>query len=655
MNHIPKKGLILFAIIGLGFCAKAQHVLKLADEQYQLYNYFNAADLYEKAYRAKPTLYAVQQLASSYHQLHDYKNEESWYALAVKMSPVADNFFNYAIALQNNAKYGEAKVNYEKYASLNQKSDKSKILSLIASCDSAVKWMQHPGTEIITNQRQMNSIAADWGVTIYKDAVMFASDRGVTNQTTATYRKPFLKFVGNDKPDRKIYGWTGNSYLKLYKAIPADTSSTTAKLFFEDALTIYHTGPASFDNDGKGMYYTIDNPVPSKIKSNATDIETVKLKIFYARKDATSGKWLPPTAFKYNKAGFSTGDPFITADGKRLYFVSDMPGGKGGTDLYYCWKLNDGTWSDPINIAELNTTGNERTPMLDSSGNFYYATDGNITMGGLDIYRASYVGDKFINAQNMGYPINSPQDDFAYQSLDGKSGYLSSNRIGGMGSDDIYRFNKKPPFVLKLEGITYDKTSHQPVAGSLVTLTNNNFLINFTTDGIGRFSFTLVPDMDYELKGEKTGYTGDATTLTTNGLKVSQTLQQDLYLERIKINEPIVLQNINYDFDKYNIRSDAQPALDHLIKVMADNPTIWIELGSHTDSRGSDKYNLALSERRAQSAVTYIINKGHINGNRIIAKGYGESRLLNGCGNGVNCTEQEHQVNRRTEFKITKQ
>jgi peptidoglycan-associated lipoprotein len=256
----------------------------------------------------------------------------------------------------------------------------------------------------------------------------------------------------------------------------------------------------------------------------------------------------------------------------------------------------------------------------------------------------------------MGYPFNSPQDDFGF-SLNEKGGvvYLSSNREGGLGSDDIYTIDQKMILAFKLEGRVFDKSSNQPIAGALVTLAKvNGVVLKTETDENGGYRFNLAKESEYNVSAEKTNYRSDVENLATIGLTTSSVLTQNLHLEAIVVNKAIKLENIYYDFDKWNIRPDAAVELDKLVKIMADNPTIWIELGSHTDSRGKDGYNLNLSQKRAESAVDYIISRG-IDKNRITAKGYGETQLLNKCSNGVACSEEAHQLNRRTEFKIVKQ
>jgi peptidoglycan-associated lipoprotein len=364
-----------------------------------------------------------------------------------------------------------------------------------------------------------------------------------------------------------------------------------------------------------------------------------------------------PVPFIYNKVNaYSVGDPFITPDGKKLYFASNMPGSFGGTDIFYVEKTGEDAWGIPVNVKEINTPGNERTPYLDGNNNFYFSTDGRVGMGGLDIYQMVDENSGEHRIINMGYPVNSPQDDFAFN-VNATTGlaYLSSNRTGGLGSDDIYNLDNKMVFAFKLTGKVYDKKTNLPVTNAIVTLSKQSGApLKVETDKTGAFNFSLDKETDFILTGEKTNYRSDVANLTTRGLLGSSALKKDLFIEPVEIDKAIRLENIYYDFDKWNIRADAAVELDKLVAIMNDNPTIWIELGSHTDSRGKDAYNQMLSQKRAQTAIEYIISKG-INKNRITAKGYGETQLLNKCGNGVSCSEEDHQLNRRTEFKITKQ
>ncbi|WP_316803144.1 OmpA family protein [Pedobacter nototheniae] len=642
--------LSVYGVLAISFSADAQYVIKDADKQYTLYNYSKAIDLYEQAYEKKESLHAAERLANAYSFVNNYVQAESWYAIASKMpDSKADNVLGYAKALQNNSKYTEAKVQYLNYADRNKEVSQKQLAIWVASCDSAIKWMKTPKQVELVNQKILNSAQSDWGAVSYQGAIVFTSDRN-NSGLTSKESTPFLKFDGAKEPDKKTYGWTGNGYLKLY--IKSQTDSL--QLFPIKTGTNYHVGAASFTADGKTMYFTMTK-IPGDLEKVKNKPSTVNVEIYSSTKE-TNGSWSEPVSFKYNNVNsYSVGDPFISTDGQSLYFASNMPGGKGGTDIYVCLKTDAGDWGKPVNLEEINTEGNERSPAFDAKNNLFFASDGRVGMGGLDIFRALRNGSGIGQIENLGYPFNSPHDDFGFSlnEIDGIA-YLSSNRNGGVGSDDIYAIDRNMILAFKLEGRVYDKKTNQPINGAIVTLAKvNGGELKVETDENGAYQFNLAKDAEYNVSAEKTAYRSDIENLATIGLTSSQILQQNLYLEAIELNKGIRLENIYYDFDKWNIREDAAVELDKLVKIMKDNPTIWIELGSHTDSRGKDSYNLTLSQKRAESAVNYIISKG-IDKNRITAKGYGETQLLNRCSNGVECTESEHQLNRRTEFKIVK-
>lgn len=652
-----KKSIYKFIIITVVFFASqtqlmAQYVLLEANQQYELYNFKKAIDLYEQAYRKKPTLHAAERLAQAYSYQNNYKQAESWYAIAIGMpNSSLENVLQYAKALQQNSKYTEAKEQYKKYIELHKTIDVKQQNLWILSCDSARYWMNNPTKVVINNEKRLNTPQSDWGATLYEQNIVFSSDRGDIATDKTSGNKPFLKFDRAKKPDPVIYGWTGNHYLRLYQK---NKDQDDVLPFDLNANTAYHVGPASFTGDGNEVFFTLTK-IPKKPVYIKGKLATVNIEIYSSKKD-TQGKWTIPVPFKYNKVDeYSVGDPFISADGKQLYFVSNMPNGFGGTDIYVSQRTDDGDWSLPRNLKEVNTQGNERTPILDADNNFYFSTDGRVGMGGLDIFKTQLLNGKIAEPKNLGYPTNSPQDDFAYFKTSPLTGYFSSNRAEGLGNDDIYSFTVQQILSFKLSGRVFDKKSHQPLINAIVSLAGNNGqILKVQTDERGNFKFDLVQDSDYQLTGEKTNYRADVATFTTNNLKASNEIKKDLYLEKIELEKAIKLENIYYDFDQSNIRPDAAIELDKLVKIMKDNPTIWIELGSHTDSRGDDQYNQWLSQRRANAAVQYIIDRG-IDKNRITAKGYGEKMLLNRCTNGVKCSVEEHQLNRRTEFKITKQ
>jgi len=642
--------LIICFLTAFSLPSQAQYVLKDADKQYELFNYAKAIDLYEQAFKKKESLHAAERLANAYAYMNNYRQAESWYAIASKMpNSNLDNVLGYAKALQNNARFSEAKVEYQNY--IAQKKDVAPWQQNVwlSSCDSAIRWMKSPKPIELINQKELNSVQSDWGAVTYQGGMVFTSDRthpgfGLKEKT------PFLKFDGAKLPDKNIYGWTGNGYLRLYlKSSPTDS----LKLFPIKTGTKYHVGPASFTADGKTMYFTM-TAIPNDLEKVKNRPSTVNVGIYCSTQDA-DGNWGEPVRFKYNEVNkFSVGDPFITPNGGKLYFSSDMHGGSGGTDLYVCLKTESGDWASPVNLKEINTPGNERTPFFDEKDNFYFSSDGRVGMGALDVFRAPKVGANIGSIENLGYPFNSPQDDFGFY-MDGKDLiYLSSNRENGVGGDDIYTIDQKLIFFIKLQGKVFDKQNKQPISNALITLVKTNgSTMKVETDDTGTYQFDLSKNANYQVLAEKTNFNSDGKSVTTSGLNTTEVLKQDLYLDPIVINKSIRLENIYYDFDKWNIRPDAAVELDKLVKIMTDNPTIWIELGSHTDSRGKDAYNLSLSQKRVQFAMAYIISKG-INKNRITAKGYGETQLLNKCANHVECSEAGHHLNRRTEFKIVK-
>lgn len=630
---------------------KAQKQLKLADKEFELFNYIKAIDLYELAYKKQETLYAAERLAKAYRLTNNYVQAESWYSIASNYPENnAENVLAHAKVLQSNAKYTEAKAMYQKYAGLAKEVSPRQQMIWLASCDSALKWMKNPEKLEIINRKDLNSPQSDWAAVPYQGGTVFTSDRSRPVLSKKNSR-PFLRFDGTIWPDKEVYGWTGNGYLKLFLKKGMGDSVINFPI---QAGTNYHIGSASFTADGNTMFFTLTQ-VPDKIRKVKNQPSTINVELYSSTKDA-QGVWAKPKAFPYNNvAKYSIGDPFVSADGKRLYFASTMPGGSGGSDIYFSTQTDDGKWATPINLRSVNTEGNERSPVVGLNGDFYFSSDGYVGMGGLDVYKGRQVNETIEEIKNLKYPFNSPQDDFGF-SLDhsGAITFLSSNRLEGLGQDDIYVIKLAPGINLRLKGNVINKKTNLPMANVLVVLSKaDGGILKFETDATGSYNFNLSAESEYTLAGVKRGFLSDMKDVTTKGLTTSTVIEKNLYLETIELNKAIRIDNIYYDFDKWNIRPDAAIELDKLVKTLKENPTIWIELGSHTDSRGKDAYNLNLSQKRAESAVQYILSKG-IDKNRITARGYGETQLLNRCSNGVTCTEEEHQHNRRTEFKIVK-
>ncbi|MBD1392044.1 OmpA family protein [Mucilaginibacter glaciei] len=532
-----------------------------ADKLYERFEYAKALELYLPiADNRTSGLHVTERIADCYRNITRYQEAEAWYArLTAERRASAISHYYYAEMLLRNQKFEQAKAAYKVY--FGKVKDPQRLKLKLGSCDSAALWItKKPGYEV-KNERNLNTAYSEYGAAFfYKEQLIFASDRDVTTQ---------------------IDNRTGNGWFNLYftdgegsKPIALNKVPAWNSLGNE-----YHTGPIAFYKDTAYVTITTD--------AAAADIKTdkhTKQRLYSRRLQLLvmvkkGDKWLLSSDFNYNDLNkYSTANAALSADGKILYFTSDRPGGYGKTDLWYCGKQADGSWGPPVNCGPLiNTADEESFPQIGDDGLLYYASKGLPGMGGYDIYKVKGAQNVWAKPENSKYPINSTSDDFALLTHDGKTGYLSSNRQGGQGSDDIYNFKTVEPAVAK------------PLFG--------------------------VAD------------------------------------KPIKTGQTFVLRNIYYDLDKYNIRQDAAAELDRVAEVLKEHPNVLIELSSHTDSRADDAYNLRLSQRRADAAVTYLISKG-IAANRLIAKGYGETQLIIQCANGVACTEAQHQINRRTEIKV---
>jgi outer membrane protein OmpA-like peptidoglycan-associated protein len=370
---------------------------------------------------------------------------------------------------------------------------------------------------------------------------------------------------------------------------------------------------------------------------------------------------MDPQPLNFSSDSFTCGHPSLSKDGQVMYFASDMPGGYGGKDLYFVtYSKRSKEWGDPVNLGPtINTAGDEVYPFIHEDGTLYFSSNGHIGLGGTDIYFSKGSATDWSTPLNMKSPINSGGDDFSLiLSKDKESGYFTSNREGGKGQDDIYRFYMTP-LVFTLHGIVRDSKTKEIMVNTILTIINSNDSAKLVikTDAAGYYKISLKPRTDYELFGAHEDYYDSKIEFqTTKGLEVSTDLEQDLLLEPFDYSTVFTLEGILYDLDKANIRPDAALVLDTMVYLLNKYPKIRIELGSHTDCRADSAHNQDLSQRRADSAVAYIVRSG-IDPDRMIAKGYGEAKLVNDCGcEGTyitrNCTEAEHQLNRRTTFKL---
>ena len=657
-----KLRLHLVLLLILFVCAKPAAVLsqdmKQADKHFNNFEFSLALEAYKRILdNAEPNVAVVQRIADSYRILNNSKEAEFWYAQVVNF-PEADptNLYLYAESAKRNGNYDKAKMILLEYG--RRVPAQAKLaLQMAASCDTAKKWMTRPRAIEFQKSNVLNSNGADFSPVKTKEGIFFASDRLQTD----------------GKQQAKFDAWTGNGFIQMYYAKAKADSTWEAPMALPPSInTTYHNGPAAYSEKNQKLYFTRthvvkrnatkENPDPTSwFKGSEKSAHINRHGIFIAERNGD--KWDNVRAFRYNNTDeFSIGHPAITPDGKVLYFVSDMPGGFGETDVYYSELQKDGTWGKPVNAGNvINTPGRESFTSIGEDGSLYFSSDGHLGMGGLDIFRAVGTHKEWSHVKNLEYPYNTSHDDFGIQiDAAGKTGLLSSGRLGNNGFDDIFTFKPlKTPCTLighTVERVSvFGSSKKKEVAVEKVLMQlfeeGSNIPTEVYSDKQGKFSFTVKANTNYTIKGSKPKYLTQTVSMMPDCRFNTDSIKVEMIFNRDTPNKAIVLENIYYDLDKADIKPAAAKELDKLVQVLKDNPSIRIELSSHTDSRQTHKYNEALSNLRAKSAVDYIVSKG-ISPDRLVSKGYGETKLVNKCKDGVWCPEDKHAENRRTEFKI---
>ncbi len=527
------------------------------------------------------------------------------------------------------------------------------LILLLFSC--ALMNAQFDNYEI--KNLDVNTEYSDFGVTYLGDSTaIYASTKKVENTIK-----------------RKIWRQNHQPYLELYVGnLTSEGEIDNSKSFSEVINTKYHESNVTFTKDNKTVYFSRNNAIDGKKAKKAksgNDKSWVLIQLYRAT-IADNGEWTDVTAMPFNNDNYQTGHPSLNKEENKLYFTSDMPNGYGLTDIYVVDIRKKGSivsYGKPQNLGgAVNTSGKEMFPYISDNNELYYSTDGHLNgYGGLDVYVSDLEIAITEESKNLGRPINSNKDDFAFAYQSGnKTGHFSSNRDGGKGDDDIYYFEElKSPEAEPLvctqvaRGVVRDKNSGALLPKAIVTLYKDDKKVESVVVGSdAKFEFPVDCEANYKVIGEKKTYTPDQEEFVTSneadlelGL-ISLSLKDDFTLvgDRLLIK----INPIYFDLNESYIRLDAAIELKEVIRIMKRYPQIIIEGGSHTDSRASKKYNEALSARRANETVAYIVNKGGISPNRIFARGYGEYQPVNRCVDNVRCAEYEHQFNRRTEFVI---
>lgn len=636
----------LLSIISLNVHSQERKVAR-ADKEYEKYAYVDAIKTYERiAEKGYKSVDMMQKLGNAYYFKAEYEQAAKWYneLFAMTEDLDAEYFYRYAQSLKSIKEYAKADAIMEKFNAKNSGDQRGKLAKTHKNYVAEIQ--RNSGRYTIENAG-INSQYSDYSSAFYNGKVIFTSARDTGN---------FAK---------RKHSWTGENFTNLYAAdMSAEGALSNPQRFGKNLNTRFHEASPVFTKDGKTVYFTRNNFNDGKRGKDANKVTF--LKIYKATLEGE--QWKNVTELPFNNDSYSVAHPALSPDEKTLYFSSNMPGGFGQSDLYKVAINSDGSFGTPVNLGPgINTEGKETFPFISGDSELYFASDGYPGLGGLDIYAAKLKEDgTFSDPQNIGDGANSSMDDFGYI-IDSKTrrGFLSSNRDGGNGSDDIYRFleTRKLEFICEqsLSGIVTDLETNLPIANAKVTLFDQNFkkLKEVQTDTSGKYDFGAVDcGTKYYVRAEKDKYDTSETpiTIAKESGKTELPIQLNTSVKQLKPGDDLAkafgIKIIYFDLDKWNIRPDAAVDLAKIVDVMKEYPNMKVDVRSHTDSRQTHKYNERLSDRRAKSTIAWMVKEG-IKATHLTGKGYGETQLVNKCADGVDCTEEEHQLNRRSEFIIT--
>jgi peptidoglycan-associated lipoprotein len=619
--------------------------------------YYDAIDQFKDAYQKtadkKEKLNMAFHIAECYRLTNNPQQAELWYSKVIAKNfenPIA--ILRYAEALKMNEEYEEAKIQFQAYKELVPNDPRG--ADGVISCDLAVEWEEYPNGYVVEEMKFLNTKFSDY-------SPFYARD---------DYQQLYFTSSREETTGQSEHGGTGQGFADIFVSTMDRKGRWSTPVPLEEPVnTEAEEGTPALSSDYNTLYFTRCNV--SKRKALGCEIYTA---------DRSGEKWTKVQSLALESDSITVAHPAISSDELTLYFVSDMAGsiksyeGRNSKDI---WKVSrtsvSSDWGEPENLGStINTPGDEVFPFVHHDGTLYFASNGHIGMGGLDIYKAVLNKAGEWEVENMQYPINSPSDDFGivFES-ERESGFLSSSRKG-RGDDDIYSFIL-PPLKFSITGIVKDEKTDEPIEDAVVkSISSSGITLESKTGRDGSFKFMLVGGVDYVFIASREGYLKGKERETTKGLTQSTEFETEIYLS--PIDKPIEIENIFFELDKADLRPESIVSLDQLVETLNDNPNITIELGSHTDARASDAYNLDLSRRRAQSVVNYLISK-NIARDRLIAKGYGEStpkivdrkdneaypflpvgtRLTEEYINSLKDEDQQemaHFLNRRTEFKV---
>jgi outer membrane protein OmpA-like peptidoglycan-associated protein len=619
-----KKYTILFCFILISTALAAQNKeTKHADKLFDSYEYVQAVNEYlALVEKGQEDAYVYKQLAESYNAMYRTVEAEKWYEAAVKSKPDAATHYRYAQVLKSNGKYAAADAQMKLFSAMEPGDDRAKDFN--ENPDYLSKLL-NKAKLFEVKKINVNSEKSDFGAILYNNVLYFASAR---------------------KENGKIYGWNNEPFLDLYQSDYKEGSYSEPTPIAE-LNTVFHEGPLTMTKDGSTIYFSSESFKEKVFERDASKkLKYGQVSLYKAVKE--NGKWTAITSLPFNSKSYSTGNPSIDSEGKLLYFASNMPGSIGGTDLWKVAVHSDGSYGKPENLGDkINTSGDENFPFVTADAVLYFASNGASGFGGLDIFSVDL--NKGGTPSNLGSPVNSEKDDFAFTfNKEKQIGYLSSNRAG---LDHIY--SAVPVCKGLLQATVKNAKNNTVLADSrvLVLDVNNTILDSRMSDKKGEVSYEVDCQKPYLLEVHKDGFITKSFSVAAIEKGV---VSIEAAIDPIGVTvteKEIILNPIYFEYDKSDITKQGAAELDKLVYVMSQNDALVIYVKSHTDSRGTDDYNLGLSDKRANATIQYIISKG-ISANKVSGKGFGESEPKVVCG--VLCTPEELALNRRSEFMIVK-
>lgn len=626
------------------YAQKAQ--LASADRKYENFAYIDAIKTYERvAEKGYKSVDMFQKLGNSYYFNGELDKAAKWYDELFTMAPdqQPEYFYRYAQSLKAIGQTEKANEMLDKF---HQKAGNDARGNLFDDNKNYLDRIRMNSGRYKVEDAGINSKYSDYGSAFFLNKLVFTSARDTGGLMHRRHK------------------WTNQSFTNLYVTdLGEDLTLGKVNKFSKKINSKFHESSAIFSKDGKTMYFTRNNFLDGKKGKDGKEITLIKVyKAIFENEE-----WTKVTELPFNSDQYSVAHPSLSPDEKTLYFVSDMPGTIGQSDIFKVKINEDSSFGTPENLGNaINTEGKETFPLITDENELYFASDGHPGLGGLDIFvsKVNAEGNSIGEIQNLGDGANSPKDDFAYL-IDTKSrkGFVTSNRGGGQGYDDVYKFleTKRLKCEQELYGKVTDLATAQILPDTKISLFDSKFnLVNTAvTDPSGNYTFAVECGKTYNVRAAKIDYTTKEQKISipmVNNGKTNLPFALEKEACKVAIGDDLGkcfgIKMIYFDLDKYNIRHEAALDLEKILDVLTQNPTMKLDIRSHTDSRASFKYNEVLSENRAKSTINWLVKNG-VDPSRLTGKGYGETQLVNQCTDDVKCTEEEHQLNRRSEFIIS--